>query len=247
MVDKVSWKAVAHRNGLEMTNAESQKYLNDNLPHCPYAAKIAREEWANALSHGVGCALGLMASAVLLRRVFDAGSLPQLFGCSIYAASLVALFAASTMSHWVQEPSRKSYWRAWDQGLIYLLIAGTYTPLSICCFDGWWHLLTVAVWIVAIGGFVSKVGFRHRVEDTAVGLYLGLGWLAALGSPKMLASLPPWALGMTVAGGLTYTFGTALLANDHRAPFLHVGWHLLVIVASGFHFWAVWAIVASTA
>jgi hemolysin III len=175
------------------------------------------------------------------------GSNWQIVSCLIYAGSLVAVYTASTLSHWVRSPGWKQLFRSWDQGLIYLLIAGTYTPIAVAYIRGWWHLITVLMWCLALAGFVSKVALRHRIEGITLWLYLGLGWLPILGLPHILAVAPLGVCRLCAAGGVAYTLGSILLMNDHKAPYLHVGWHLLVIVGSALHFLVVWQYVVFTA
>jgi hemolysin III len=124
--------------------------------------------------------------------------------------------------------------------LIYVLIAGTYTPLALAFLGGWWHLLTVAMWTFALAGFISKIAFNQRIDCIVVWLYLGLGWLPVLALPRLLNSTPWEAFALILAGGMAYTFGSAFLMNDHRGPYLHAVWHLFVIAGSAFHYCAVW-------
>ncbi len=226
-----------------MSNANVIRPWSEPLEWCDRTAKTEGEEWANALTHGLGFGLSLLASVALLQRVVPYGSVGRIVATLIYTSSMVSLYAVSTLSHWVQHAGWKSRFRAWDQGLIYLFIAGNFTPFTVTCFQGWWHLITAAVWTLALAGCLSKVAFRHRVDGIALWMYLGLGWLTALGLPQLYAVAPVTAAQLTLAGGIAYSLGTVLLMHDHRAPFLHVGWHLLVIAGSAFHYLAVWQCV----
>jgi len=202
------------------------------------------EEWANGLSHAVGCLFSVAASWLLIRKIAPNATAGQIVACVVYCLSLVGVYTASTLSHWTRSPRLRQRFRQWDQGLIYLLIAGTYTPFAVVCLDGWWHLVTVLMWSIALVGFFSKVVLSHRVDSVSLWIYLFLGWLPVLIIPRFLAFGPPSVLGLMVAGGLAYSLGSALLANDQRAPFLHVGWHLSVILGSVLHYWAVWEYLA---
>ena len=86
--------------------------------------------------------------------------------------------------HW------KHFFRCWDQGLIYLLIAGTYTPIAVTFLHGGWHVITVLMWIFAIAGFLSKVALRHRIDGITLWLYLAMGWMPILGLPHLLVVAP---------------------------------------------------------
>jgi hemolysin III len=204
------------------------------------AVKTSQEEWANGLTHAVGWLLSVVGGVLLVREVWSRGTNWHVLGCVVFGISLVSVYGASTLSHWVQLPQWKRRFRIWDQGLIYLLIAGTYTPLAVAFLVGWWHLLTVTMWGCAVAGFVSKIGFNQRIEGIAVWLYLGLGWMPILAVPHILTSAPGAAFSLVLAGGVSYTLGAAFLMNDHRAPYLHAVWHLFVMAGSACHYWAVW-------
>ena len=204
---------------------------------------IDEQEWANGLTHAVGCLIGLAGAWILLQQVAGRSTPGQLVACVVYCVSLIAVYAASTLSHWARSPAWRRRFRMWDQGLIYLLIAGTYTPIGVSCLDGWWHVVTVLMWGLAIAGFLSKTALAHRVDSVTLWLYLALGWLPAVIVPRWLAVVPPYGMALMLAGGLAYTLGSALLAHDHRAPFLHAGWHVAVILGSALHYWAIWLMV----
>lgn len=194
------------------------------------------EELANAISHGLACFGALSASGYVAATHTFSSSLGQL-GFAAYAASLIAVFFASSLSHVVREPERLHRWRAWDQGAIYLLIAGTYTPGIIAfCSSLTKGPALVLVWSLAAFGFYSKVIARHRVYGVATINYLALGWLPALIlCPQVSRSFFLWLL----AGGLVYSAGVWFLVNDHRVKFFHLVWHLFVITAAGIHFYAI--------
>ncbi len=206
-----------------------------------YFSWFEDEEWANGLSHAIGSLLSVAASWWLLKRIIPEATPAQIVASVVYCFSLVGVYTASTLSHWTHSPVWRQRFRQWDQGLIYLLIVGTYTPFAVTCLDGWWHLVTVLMWTIALLGFISKVVLSHRVDSVSLWIYLFLGWLPVLIVPRFLTHGPPETLVLMVAGGLAYSVGSALLANDHRMRFLHVGWHLFVILGSVLHYWAVWS------
>ncbi len=124
--------------------------------------------------------------------------------------------------------------------MIFLLIAGTYTPFGVTCLTGWWHVVTFLMWGIALAGFFSKVAFSHRVDSVAVWVYIALGWLPIVTVPRFLALGITRVLWLMVAGGLAYSLGSIFLLNDQRARFFHVGWHVSVILGSVLHYWAMW-------
>jgi len=200
------------------------------------------QEWANALIHG-GAALLWMFGAVLMVRAAAGQEWMTTFCCLVFVFSAVSVFAASALSHHlIHDPSLLRRLRAWDQGLIYAMIAGTYTPLI-------WRFsdeavrgpLLVAVWVAAAVGFHSKVIAERRVNSIGTFTYLALGWFPALG---LLGRVPGPVLFWMAAGGILYTLGVVLLVNDRRFRYLHAGWHLMVFIAASCHFWAIYHYVA---
>ncbi len=203
------------------------------------------EEWANGSTHALGFLLSLMGSVLLLRHAYHGEATVYLVSCIVYCAALVAVYAASTMSHWISSPVWKRRFRMWDQGLIFLLIVSTITPLIVTYLDGWWYVLTTVLWLLGLAGFLSKIVWAHRVDRIAVWLYLSLGWFPVLVIPELYRSAPQGVAILVLAGGLFYTFGTVLLMNDHRARYLHAGWHLFVIAGSTLHYFAVYQSAAA--
>jgi len=160
--------------------------------------------------------------------------------CSAYAVSLMAVYAASTLSHLVHEPRLRSWYRSVDQGCIFLLIVGTYTPFGVA-IPGWnWPLeLLVLMWGMALAGFVSKVFYAHRVEAVSVFSCVLMGWMPCTTLPAFKGVFPVECLGIMLAGGLAYTIGTLFLVNDRRHWFFHATWHLFVIAGSTLHYLAI--------
>ncbi len=137
-------------------------------------------EFWNTLTHGLACVASLIAVTLCLTW-FRAGDAFLASGFAAYGFSLITVFLCSTLSHAVREPKRRNKWRAWDQGAIYLLIAGTYTPFAVRFLDGQrLAVVLVGIWCAAAFGFYSKVFAKHRVNALATITYLLLGWLPAV-------------------------------------------------------------------
>ncbi len=205
----------------------------------PSRLGLSSEEAANSLTHGFGLALSLAGAYTLLGVVSTTHDLERLLGCLVYAAALVALYAASTTYHSVIEPVSKRRWQRIDHACIYLLIAGSYTPfLTTHLRDhGGLTLLTI-VWSLAVAGVIYKLycGLGHPVVSVAS--YLAQGWTALAGVRPMLERIPQGALAWLLAGGVAYTLGLVFYRRD-RQPFNHAIWHLFVLVGSVCHFNAV--------
>lgn len=200
------------------------------------------EEKINSVTHALGLLLSVIGFELLLVRVFRLGDTLQIGGCIVYASALVAVYAASTLSHSFERPRLRRLFRILDQAFIFLLIAGTFTPLSLTYLrSGAWWLLFGVVWTIALVGFLSKALFAHRVDTVSAALHVTLGWLPVLAIKPMLSAVPGGLLWSMLYGGLCYTGGVFFLMRDERYPYFHAIWHLLVIAGSAFHFWGIYS------
>ncbi len=198
---------------------------------------FAREEFANCLTHGGGLLFALVGAVILFDAVAGNANDALRLACWIYALAMVAVYAVSTLSHLFENPARRRFFRRLDQGVIFLFIAGNFTPFAIAFLHGEmrWILLAI-MWAVALVGFCSKVFWGHRVESTAVTHYLALGWLPVTVIEPILRSLPMDGILWCVAGGLCYTVGTVILTFDTKVRYFHALWHLFVMAGSYCHF-----------
>lgn len=202
------------------------------------------EEWANSVTHGLGFALSLAGTIVLLGLMSRYGDRLQIIGVSIYGVTLMALYAASTLSHSFDSPRLRHTFRTVDQVCIFLLIAGTYTALATTYFrEGWWWALFITIWGLALAGIVAKVFFT-RLHNVTVGAYVLLGWMPLVAIKPIMEIMPAGAMWLMAAGGVLYTLGVLFLLKDERVPFFHAVWHVFVIAASACHYLAVlWYVV----
>lgn len=205
-----------------------------------YSLRNNPTELANAITHGLGFVLSLLAAAVLMTAALARGDAWQIAACAVYATTMVAVYGASTASHVFLRPRANRLWRMIDQGCIYLFIAGTFLPIAATFLrTGFWWLLPAAMWCVALWGFARKM-MSHRIDSASVIVPVLLGWMPLIGGPPMLAVLPVPLLYWMLAGGVCYTVGTLFLMNDTRHIYLHAVWHLFVIAGSICHFIAIW-------
>jgi hemolysin III len=198
-----------------------------------------REEAANALSHGVGFLLAVASLPVLLNFTARHGSRTALLGACVFSLTMMLLYFASAVYHWLPRGRAKDWFKALDHAAIYLFIAGTYTPFAL----GQMHDATgwapfALVWSLALGGMWAKVRnrLRHRLWSTT--LYMALGWLAVLAAAPLLQRLPFDALLLLLGGGAAYTVGVVFFLLDHRVRYGHFVWHLFVLIGSTCHFFA---------
>jgi hemolysin III len=189
----------------------------------------------------LGAVLSLIGFALLLSRVARLGDVWQAVGCTVYASALVAVYAASTFSHLFRHPRWRRLFRILDQAFIFLLITGTFTPISLTYLrtGAWWYLFGV-MWSIALVGFFSKAIFAHKVDAVSSALHVTLGWLPVLAIKPMLAILPGGLIWSMFYGGVCYTIGTFFLMRDGRYPYFHAVWHLFVIAGSAFHYWGIY-------
>jgi hemolysin III len=203
------------------------------------------EERANAITHGLGLLLSVAGAVAMVTYVLGDGDVWRQVGCTVYVASLIAVYAMSTLSHSATTPEWRSYFRALDQGCIYLLIAATYTPFSLVYLRTapWWLLLG-AIWSIALWGFLSKVVFSHRVESVALWPCILLGWMPTISVPALAGIVPVAAFWWMLVGGICYSVGTIFLRYDYKVRHFHAVWHVMVIAGSTCHFLAIFSFVA---
>jgi len=205
---------------------------------------VVREEFANALTHGLGAAAALAASAVLVTLAAIHGDGWQLAGAIVFGSALLLLYVASTLYHAIQRPRAKRRLQVFDHCAIYVLIAGTYTPFTLIGLRGPWGWgLFAAIWTLALGGVVFKLFFTGRFDRLSTLIYLGMGWLVIVAIRPLLIAMDGWTLGWLFAGGVFYSLGTVFYLRE-PVPYSHAIWHLFVIGGSVCHYVAVLAQVA---
>lgn len=203
---------------------------------CP---ETPAEQLANVVTHGVGLVLSVVALASLIVIARVHGDPRRLVTVGVYGLTLMLMYTASTCYHCVRSPRARYAMRVFDHATIFLLIAGTYTPIALVGLGGrWGWSLFGVVWGLAAVGIVAKVFFVGRYEALSVTLYVLMGWLALVALKPLIAVMPAAALGWIFGGGLVYTAGVGFYLWD-RLPFNHAIWHLFVLAGSACHFTAV--------
>ncbi len=197
-----------------------------------------REETLNALTHGFGALLGI--AGLILLIVFQQNKTPfSLFSVIVYGLSIIILFSASTLYHWVKNDKLKHYFRILDHISIYLLIAGTYTPVALITLNTslGWELFWIE-WGITFLGIILKVFFTGRFEFVSVLLYLILGWLVVIDYAALSQAIGSNGTLLLFAGGLSYTVGIIFYALE-RIPYSHVIWHLFVLGGAICHYFLI--------
>ncbi|MGV8944387.1 PAQR family membrane homeostasis protein TrhA [Thermomonas sp.] len=203
-----------------------------------------REEFASALTHGLGATAALAGGAVLITLAALFGDGWQLGASIVFGVALLLLYLASTLYHSIHHPVIKGRLKVFDHCAIYVLIAGTYTPFTLIGLRGpvgWWLFGTI--WALALAGVVFKLFYTGRFKKLSTMIYVAMGWLILVAAKPLFAALDAWTLGWLIAGGVFYTLGTVFY---HRPSmrYSHAVWHLFVIAGSVCHYIAVFAQVA---
>ena len=194
------------------------------------------EEIANSISHGIGAALSVAGLVLLV--VFSAlfGDAWRVVSFSIYGSTLVILYLMSTLYHGFTNPRLKRFFRILDHVSIYLLIAGTYTPIALVSMRGpWGWTIFGLIWGMAIAGIISKFFIIDKLKYLSVVFYIAMGWLIVIALKPMIEMVPSNMIFWMVIGGLSYTFGVIFYAMK-KMPYHHAVWHLFVLGGSVCHF-----------
>ena len=198
------------------------------------------EEIANSISHGLGLIAALAATPFLIRHAVRHGDAGFVAGTSIFAATMVLLYLASTLYHALPVGRAKSVFRVIEHSAIFLLIAGTYTPFTLGVLRGaWGWTLLALVWSLAVAGVLLKALNRMAHPILSTGLYLLMGWLIVIAAQPLSSRVPASGLLWLVAGGLAYTLGVVFFALDSRLRYGHFIWHLFVMAGTACHYFAV--------
>ena len=204
---------------------------NDQVT-CPISRNTRIEDRVCALIQGTSLVLGIGGVATMVALAGVYGSASAIVGFSIYGATLILMYAASTAYHATSKLKRKFKLRIVDKSNIYLLIAGTYTPFVLVTIEGGWGWsLFGVVWGMALFGVAFKLIFVDRFEFVSLGLYLSMGWVMMVAFYPLVNSMPWEGVFWLVMGGVAYTLGVPIYRWE-RMPFNHALWHLFVFAGS---------------
>ena len=203
-------------------------------------AQTLGEEIANSLSHGTAFVAAAVATPFPIAAAAKGGSAADIVGASVFAATVVLLYAASMLYHAIPNASAKRLLRKLDHGAIYLLIAGTYTPFTLGVLGGpWGWTLFGIVWSLAAIGVAMKAFDRLMHPGWSTALYLAMGWSALLALGPLVDRVALPGLVLLAAGGAAYTLGVVFFALDSRLRYGHFVWHLFVVAGTACHYAAV--------
>lgn len=192
-------------------------------------------ERLNQLTHGCGFLLSLIGGGVIVHQAVATGGVWRVVGCTVFALAMILLYLASTLSHSFTDERRRGRYRLLDQVCIFLMAAGSYTPLGMVHLRegaGVWILVTM--WVLALMGIVDRCVTGH--ERIRLTYFILVGWVPIFAIGTIFSVGGTFAVSLVVAGGLCYTLGSWFLVNDHRHPCLHAIWHLMTIAGSTCHY-----------
>ncbi len=196
------------------------------------------EEIANAITHGIG-ALCAIAGTVLL--ILRSGSDPwKIVGCSVYGFSMILLFTMSCLYHAISAPRGKKVMRVFDHTSIFLLIAGTYTPITLVTLRGavGWTLFGI-VWAACILGIVLNSISIERFRKFSMWCYVASGWSVVIAAVPVIQAMRPGGLILLLAGGVAYTAGV-LFYKKKSVKYFHTVWHAFVFAGAVLQFFAIY-------
>jgi hemolysin III len=199
----------------------------------------------NSITHIAGTVLAIIGSIFAIRAVVTHGrDEVTVAAITIYGLMLIILYLSSTLYHSLRGKA-KTVFHVFDHCAIYLLIAGTYTPLTLITLRGpwgWW--LFGIVWTLAIAGVLKDIVLRNRFRAISVVLYILMGWLVIVAIKPLRAAMPVAGIAWIAAGGAVYTAGIVFFALSKRVAHMHGVWHLCVIGGSACHYVAIMRYVA---
>ena len=197
------------------------------------------EEIINAVSHGLAALLSVAGLTLLVTLAWIQADIVKVVSFSIYGVSLVLLFSASTLYHALLHEKAKSIFKLLDHCAIYLLIAGTYTPLMLVTLaDDIGPLVLAIIWTLAILGIVFKIKFGNKYKKLSLSTYLGLGLISLTFIGKLNDKLAPEGMFLLALGGIIYGLGTIFYVRKN-SKFSHAIWHFFVFSAAVCHFFMI--------
>lgn len=198
-----------------------------------------KEELANAITHGIGFLLSIPALVVLIIFAAQKNNPVYMVSFIIFGTTMLLLYLFSTMLHSFKPSKARKVFAVLDHSAIYLLIAGTYTPLVLISINGafGWTLFGI-IWGLALLGITFKCFMIHRFRILSTLFYILMGWLVIIAIKPLYASLTGTGFGLLLTGGILYTIG-AIFYIWRRLPYSHAIWHLFVIGGNAFMYFCV--------
>lgn len=218
------------------------KYFIDNMIETALenasiaSTNMAYQEKANTVTHGIGTILSIIGFVVLLVMAITKGNIWHIISFSIYGSTLVILYLMSTIYHGLSDTRIKKIFQVFDHSAIYLLIAGSYTPITLISLHGsWGWTLFGLVWGIALMGIFMKVFLFQKTQVVSVVLYIIMGLIIITATKPLLEAVSIKMLLWIVVGGLFYLLGVFFFLAP-KIRYHHTIWHLFVLGGSISHF-----------
>ena len=201
---------------------------------------LVLNEVLNAVTHGIGVILSIIALVLLVRKGINHQSAVEITAYSIYGASMILLYLCSTLYHSFSFTHVKRILKILDHSSIYLLIAGTYTPYCLITIGGkFGTAMLIAIWTIAFAGILFKTFFIGSIPNISTLIYIGMGLSCLIGVKPLYQGLGTTGLTLLCAGGATYIIGT-IFYSLRKIKFMHVIWHLFVMGGSILMFFSIY-------
>ena len=200
------------------------------------------EEVANSITHGLGFLLSIFGLFALLYYNNPGNDVWRTVGFSIYGTTLILLYLSSTLYHSSRDSKLKKIFKRFDHSAIFLLIAGTYTPIVLISMrDSWVVYLFVLIWLIAIFGITGEFFFTKKLKYLQLAMYLSMGWMAMIAIKPLLTLISTQTFIWILIGGVIYSIGV-IFYKWENLPYNHAIWHLFVLGGSISHFIAMFYI-----
>ncbi len=198
------------------------------------------EEIVNSITHGLGALLAIAALVLLVVRAAQKGTAWHVVSFAVFGATLILLYLFSTLYHSISHRTTKRVFARMDHAAIFLLIAGTYTPIMLTVLRGpWGWTFFGVIWAMALLGVVIRSIYLTRFRILSTVMYAVMGWSFLIAYRQIITRVPPVSLRFLLWGGIAYTIGI-LFYIWKKQPYAHSIWHLFVIAGSILHFFAIY-------
>lgn len=197
------------------------------------------EEIFSSVSHGVGACLSIAGTVVLLVFSVICGNALAVVSSAIYGASLIILYTMSTLYHSFTNEKLKHFFQIMDHNTIFLLIAGTYTPITLYILGGvtGWILFSV-VWVASIIGITLNSINMEKAKIPSLICYIATGWVIIFAIKPLIAKVPFLSALFLVLGGVIYTVGVVFYVIK-KVKYFHPIWHIFTVLGSAFHYFSI--------
>ena len=191
----------------------------------------------NTISHGIAAIFSIIGFIILIKFSKESSKTVVYFCSKIYGLSLVIMYVSSTIYHSSKNIKAKKILRVIDHCSIYILIAGSYTPILLITMSGtttWWLFYTQ--WILVFIGIIFKIFYTGKFEALSMFIYLIMGWMIVFKWDHFINSISSEAFNLLLSGGIIYTIGIFFYLLDTKIKYFHFIWHLFVIAGSILHY-----------